>query len=239
MPVPSQGKGRGMDLAGTPLSYWTETTRTPPYAPLTDDVEVDVAVVGGGIAGLSVAWEVLRTGRRVAVLEAGRIAAAVTGHTTAKVSSLHTLIYAHLERSAGADTARLYAESQQDAVEHLGRTARELGIDCDWEERASNTYAESADRAGEIRDAAQAAARAGLPATVVAGTGLPFAVAGAGRGDGQAQFHPRRCLLGLAGAIVDGGGTVHEHTRVRGLTEGRPCRLTTEDGHVVRADDVV
>ena len=228
-----------MDLAGTPLSYWTETTRTPPYAPLTDDVEVDVAVVGGGIAGLSVAWEVLRTGRRVAVLEAGRIAAAVTGHTTAKVSSLHTLIYAHLERSAGADTARLYAESQQDAVEHLGRTARELGIDCDWEERASYTYAESADRAGEIRDEAQAAARAGLPATFVAGTGLPFAVAGAVRVDGQAQFHPRRYLLGLAGAIVDGGGTVHEHTRVRGLTEGRPCRLTTEDGHVVRADDVV
>ena len=54
-----------------------------------------------------------QAGRTVALLEADRIAASVTGHTTAKLSSLHTLIYAKIARPFGPDAARLYAQSQQ------------------------------------------------------------------------------------------------------------------------------
>jgi glycine/D-amino acid oxidase-like deaminating enzyme/nitrite reductase/ring-hydroxylating ferredoxin subunit len=215
------------------------STRPPSHPPLTGDLDVDVAVVGGGIAGLSTAWELVKSGRRVAVLDSGRIAAGVTGNTTAKLSSLHTMIYAQLLGSAGEKTAQLYAASQQDAIEHAERTAAELGIECEWERRPAVTYAASAGRVDQIRDEADAAVRAGLPASFVTDTGLPFPVAGAVRVDDQAQFHPRRYLLGLADAIVAHDGKIHEETRIRRLVEGKPCRLFAEDGGTVTAGAVV
>lgn len=57
--------------------------------------------------------------------------------------------------------------------------------------------------------------------------------------DNQAQFHPRRYLLGLAEAITRQGGVIYEQTRVTNLDEGDPCQLTTADGQTVTATDVV
>jgi glycine/D-amino acid oxidase-like deaminating enzyme/nitrite reductase/ring-hydroxylating ferredoxin subunit len=228
-----------MESTGVVESYWLAEPRESFYAPLTGEVETDVAVVGGGIAGLCTAWELTKQGHRVMVLEAGRIIAGVTGHTTAKVSALHTTIYARLAKSAGEEAARLYAESQQDAIEHAERTAAELGIDCEWERRPAYTYVTSDERVDRLRAEAETAVRAGLPASFVTDADLPFPVAGAVRVEDQAQFHPRRYLLGLVDAIIKQGGIIHEQTRVRRLVEGAPCRLTADNGGTVRARAVV
>ncbi|MFI2415397.1 FAD-dependent oxidoreductase [Streptomyces sp. NPDC018947] len=220
-------------------SYWLETAPGAPRPALTEDLEVDVAVIGGGIAGLSTAFELARAGRSVAVLEAGRIAASVTGYTTAKLSVLHTLVYDKLRRTRGAEGARLYARSQTEAVEHAAALADELGIDCEWEARDSYTYVCDEGRVDELRAEAAAAGEAGLPASFVTETGLPFPVAGAVRVSGQAQFHPRKYLLALAEALEALGGRIFERTTVHGLDEGEPCRVSTEAGATVTARDVV
>ncbi|MGN9779659.1 FAD-dependent oxidoreductase [Micromonospora sp. H33] len=220
-------------------SYWMTSTPPTSYPALAADVEVEVAVVGAGIAGLSTAWELTQTGRSVAVLEAGRVAADVTGHTTAKLTAQHSLIYDHLTSSFGADAARLYAASQQDAVEHVARAAAALDIDCELERLAAYTYTESTDQVEQIHAEAAAAQRAGLPARFTTETGLPFLVAGAVRVDDQAQFHPRRYLLALADDLIRRGGRIFEQTRVTDLDEGEPCRLGTEAGPTVTARHVV
>ncbi|KUL69085.1 MULTISPECIES: FAD-dependent oxidoreductase [unclassified Streptomyces] len=221
-------------------SYWLQTAPPGDPAPPPDvDLEVDVAVVGGGVAGLSTAWELARQGREVAVLEAGRLAASVTGHTTAKLTALHTLVYDRLRRTRGPEAARLYARSQSEAIRRVEECARELGVDCEWEEAAAHTYAEDPRHVGELRAEADAAREAGLDAEFVTETDLPFPVAGAVRVNGQAQFHPRKYLLALAEDLRRLGGAVYENTRVTGLTEGEPCVLTTEAGVRVRATKVV
>ncbi|WP_426499138.1 FAD-dependent oxidoreductase [Streptomyces sp. D54] len=226
-------------FSGQDESYWMDTTHASPYPRLTEDIAVDVAVVGGGIAGLSTAWELARTGRRVAVLEADRIASGVTGYTTAKVSALHSLVYDRLRRAHGAQAARLYAASQLDAVERLAAIVDEVGIACDLERVSAYSYAAGPASRAAVEAEARAAADAGLEVSYVTETELPFPVGGAVRLDGQAQFHPRAYLLALAEDLLGLGGLIFERTRVTGLSEGQPCRLTTEDQRKVTARDVV
>lgn len=226
-------------MDSTQGSYWIETAPGRAYAALDGDLGVDVVVIGAGIAGISTAFEVARLGRSVALLEAGRVAEGVTGHTTAKVSVLHTLIYDKLRRTRDEEAARLYATSQSEAIERAAELVDELGIACGWERRDAYTYAHDTGRVPELRAEADAARAAGLPAEFVTETPLPYPVAGAVRVTGQAQFHPREYLLALLDDFTARGGQVYENTPVVELHEGEPCRVTTENGATVTARDVV
>ena len=80
-------------------------------------MRVDTAVVGGGIAGVTTADKLAATGQTVALLERVPILNGVTGHTTAKVTSLHGLIYDHLIDDFGIERAQQYAQANQAAIE--------------------------------------------------------------------------------------------------------------------------
>lgn len=215
------------------------TVAFPSFAPLSQAAEADVAVIGSGIAGLSAAWELARTGLSVIVLEADRLAGGVTGHTTGKLTALHTSVYETLRTKHGEHAARDYADSQSAAMRHVSEAAAELGVDCELESRPALTYCERPDGVEALRAEAEAARSAGLIASFVTETGLPFPVAGAVRVEDQAQFHPLKYLRGLVDDIVARGGRIHEGTRVTGLDAGDPCRLTTEAGQAVSARHVV
>jgi glycine/D-amino acid oxidase-like deaminating enzyme/nitrite reductase/ring-hydroxylating ferredoxin subunit len=161
-----------------------------------------------------------------------------TGYTTAKVTAGHGVIYSELERTFGADGARIYAESNQAAVERIARFVEEDAIDCDFERKPNFVYAESAEEADSLRAEAEAARGAGLDAQYVDDTPLPFDVAGAVRLENQAQFHPRKYLLALAETIPGDGSHVFEQTTALDVDHGEPCTVETDRGRL-RARDVI
>jgi heterodisulfide reductase subunit A-like polyferredoxin len=76
-----------------PQSYWLDSTKATNYPALGEDIRCDIAVIGGGIAGITAAYLLKREGAEVVVLEADRILQGTTAHTTAKITSQHGLIY--------------------------------------------------------------------------------------------------------------------------------------------------
>lgn len=219
-------------------SVWIATTDEPAFAPLDAALEVDVAVLGAGIAGLTTALLLKNAGMRVGVVDAARVCAATTGHTTAKVSAQHGLIYDKLNSKFGADRARAYAEANLAAVDLVEAIVREHEIDCDWERRAAYAYTEDDSYISQIEKEVQAAQQAGLPASYTDATDLPWPIKAAARFDNQAQFHPRLYCLALAQLIEGAGSRVFEHTRALDVDEGSPCVVKT-DRHDIRAAYVV
>ena len=219
-------------------SLWLEGPPGPAYAPLAGDVDVDVAVVGGGIAGLTTALLLKRDGARVAVLEARTVGSGVTACTTAKVSALQQTTYRTLRRRHGSEGAAVYAEASLAAVDLLARIADEEGIVCDLERRPALTYAASDQERTTVEEEHAAAAEAGLPVRLVDDVDVPYRVHGAVRLDDQLQLHPVRYVRGLAAAVHGDGSVVHEHTRATGVDAGDPCRVETPVG-TVRAAQVI
>ncbi|MGY2746871.1 FAD-dependent oxidoreductase [Pseudarthrobacter sp. O4] len=228
----------GGRLEGEPMSLWVASAGTTGYPALRGDVEVDVAVVGGGIAGLTAALALKRAGRTVAVIETGRVGTGVTGHTTGKVTSLHRLAYTELQGRHNADTARAYGQANQAGLEHVAEVVAREGIDCDFRRVDNYTYAESDDALGLVRAEAALASRLGLPAAFTTDVPLPFAVKGAVRFDGQAQIHTVKYLQGLARAVDGNGSFVYEETRAQRIHDGSPCVVDAGSG-TVRARDII
>jgi len=224
---------------GQPLSLWLATAGATDFPQLQGTVEVDVAVIGGGIAGLTAALALKRSGRSVAVLEAGRVGTGVTGHTTGKVTSLHRLAYTALERSHGAEAAEIYGKANQAAVEHVARVVAAEDISCGFRRVANYTFAGREDALPQVRAEAELATRLGLPAAFTADVPLPFPVAGAVRFDDQAQIHAVQYLQGMAARVDGGGSFVFEGTRAVGLQDGPSVRVAAGNGTVLAADAIV
>lgn len=219
-------------------SYWLETAPRRRYPPLLAEQSVDVAIVGGGIVGLTTAWLLKRAGRKVGVIEAGRILERVTGRTTAKVTSSHGLIYAPLISHFGEALAGLYAEANQQAIERIAEVVAELGADCGFDRKAAYVFSASGEALKAVEAEVDAALKLGLPASFVREAPLPIPMQGAVKFDGQAQLHPVRYLAAMAEAVDGDGSWIWEQSRVVEVTEGEPCRVVAEQG-VVRAADVV
>jgi glycine/D-amino acid oxidase-like deaminating enzyme/nitrite reductase/ring-hydroxylating ferredoxin subunit len=221
-------------------SVWLDSVDMPAFPPLAQDIEVDVAVVGGGLVGLTASLLAQRGGARVAVLEAARIGAGTTGHTTGKVTSQHGLIYADLIERHGEAAAQIYAEANQGGVEQVARLVEEFGIDCDLTRGVAYAYTQIAEQRHEVEEEVRAAQRLGLPASLTDETDLPFDVQAAVAFAEQLHFHPGRYLAGLVRALTRAEGMVFEQTRVTELDEqsDHTIRVTTSSG-TVRAGQVV
>jgi glycine/D-amino acid oxidase-like deaminating enzyme/nitrite reductase/ring-hydroxylating ferredoxin subunit len=208
-------------LPGKAQSCWVATAPKTNYAPYAQSDRTDVAVVGGGIVGLTTAYLLTRAGFAVTVLEALGVGRQVTGRSTAKVTAQHALVYSQLAETFGIERARLYAEANHAGVELIAALVDDHDISCDFERKDAYAYTLRSERKAALEREADVARQLGFVADVLDAAPLPFATAGALRFRHQAQFNPARYLVGLATAITQNGGRIHEHTRI-GAVERRP-----------------
>ena len=219
-------------MPGQTESYWVASEAGRDFPAQSEDLTVDVAVIGAGIVGIVAATLLKEAGKSVALLDARKLVHGATGHTTAKLTSSHSLIYSHLVKSFGLEGARTYGEANEAGLNWVGDRVEKDGIRCGFERRPNFVYTEDDAHVEELRQEANDARAAGLPASFVTECDLPYPVKGAVRFESQAQFHPRGFLLPLAERVTGSGSYVFENTAAVGLDEDERCVVKTEHGGI-------
>ena len=226
-------------MAGKHESVWIDTAARPRFPRQAGDLAVDVAVIGGGIAGVTAAVLLKAAGKRVALVEARRVGGGVTGHTTAHLTVALDTRYHRLAQTFGAEGARLAAHAQRAAIDRIERFVHERGIDCDFARVPGWLWAEDDEGVADLRREAEATLRLGIPTTLSADVPLPHPTAAGLRFERQARFHALKYLAPLAASVPGDGSHVFEGTRVLDVHDGDPCRVETDAGRLEARDVIV
>ncbi len=228
-----------LKLPDTEKSYWQEIYSRSLYPSLQNNFETDVAVVGAGITGLTVAYLLKQSGFKVAVLEKNTIGSGTTGRTTGKVTSQHNLVYADMQKRMGIRTARLYGEANQSAVRLIDKIINLESINCDWKMQDNYVYTSDPSKVRQFRQEAEVASALGLPSTYEINTPLPFEVVAAVKFAGQGTLHSQKYLLALAAIINGSGSHVFENSNATGIQDGSPGRVKTKKATIIAKHIIV
>jgi glycine/D-amino acid oxidase-like deaminating enzyme/nitrite reductase/ring-hydroxylating ferredoxin subunit len=228
-----------IDFGRPPQSYWIASTLQNNYSALDHDLSVDLAIIGGGAVGISTAYMLCKKGLRIAILEADGILHGTTGHTTAKITSQHGLIYHKIESQIGMEQARQYADANETAIKTITQIIQENRINCDFLPQSSYIYTNEDDYIEQIGQESMAAAALGIEASYLDKIPLPFSVKAAVKFDHQAQFHPLKYFQALTTVLTKCGCEIYEQTRIVGIEKGSPYTLTTNSDKKITAEKVV
>lgn len=222
--------------AGKHISYWTESSATKALKPLSENVETDVVIIGGGLAGLSVAYCLVQSGKKVILVEDGVIGSGETGRTTAHLVTALDDRYYDLEKIFGAEKTRLIAESHQVAIDFVEETVRKENIECGFERVKGYLFLHPSDQKDSLEREYKAALKAGIKITFEdSAPGLLSPEKCLCFWD-QAQFHPLQYLEGLVKAIEAKGGKIYTGTHADKIDH---TGIVSSAGFAVKAKHIV
>ena len=207
-------------------SVWSDETKLPEFQKLNGEIKTDVLIIGGGLAGILTAYFLKQKGIDYILVEGGRIASGITKNTTAKITSLHGLIYDKLIRDFGKEKARMYLESNQDALREYENLSK--NIDCDFEKKNAYTYS-LFDRE-KIEREVSAVNSLGFFAKFQIPTELPFETKGSIVFENQAQFNPLKFILEISKDLK-----IYENTFIRDITP----KIAISDDAKIKAKKII
>ena len=207
-------------------SIWVSSGALPRYAALRGDIQTDVLVIGGGMAGILCAYTLQREGISCVLVEADRLAGGITQNTTAKLTSQHGFIYHRLIEKFGKEVAARYLRANEDALAQYRALCQQ--IDCDYSVQNNYIYSRCDPEVPEKE--LRALSQIGGKGSFIKELPLPFPTAGAVMFKNQAQFHPLKFL-----SKVTEGLRIYESSPVRQLKG----QTAITDHGCIRAEKII
>lgn len=226
--------------SGTTSSVWMSTFEVPQYKPLSRDEDCDVCIIGAGITGLSSAYMLTRSGKKVIVVDDGSIGGGESARTTAHITNVIDDRYYHIESLHGKEAAKLAAESQTAAINTIENIVNTHNLQCDFARLNGYLLFKPDDNASELENEYEACKRAGIEVNIVQAPPVKsFGDYPCLEFPNQAEFHMLKYLAGLAEIITDSGGKIYTQTHISKITDGTPAAAETKNKLKITAKDII
>src|SRR5699024_2757235 len=201
----------------------------------------EIAVIGGGIAGILTSYTLAKEGYTVILLEARQLLNGTTGFTTAKLSAQHQLIYDELIERYDEETASLYYQANMEGIRYVEEIANEHKIDCQLTEEKAYVYTKEKDKLSSFQGEAEAYEKLVIKGRLVDNIPYEIEIETALEMDEQAQFHPVTFLHHVLESLDSDKVKIYEQSLVKDVTQGEEeaITLTMENGKKITCQKAV
>lgn len=255
---------RSMQTSGSTEPVWTHKlpwSQMPDFPSLDKDLETDIAIIGAGIAGVSTAYELVKRGKQVTLIEARNVLSGETGRTAGHLTNDLDDGYLEIAKKHGEEGAKQAAASHAWARDRIGEIAEELGIECEYRRLPAYDISQfpvgekkHEDELQELKEEAEYQRKIGLetrfdPNLTVRGWTSSIDQRGGMVVDNQATFHPTKYLVGVLNWLkTQPNFQCYARTRVMDIKEKgiellglghKTVEISTEGGHTIKAENAI
>ncbi|MGL4911536.1 MAG: NAD(P)/FAD-dependent oxidoreductase, partial [Romboutsia sp.] len=220
-------------------SYWISSSKHNTFNSLDEDIKTNTLIVGGGIVGVTTAYLLSKNGINVVIVDANKIGHGSSGRNTGKITSQHDIVYSKINNKYGFESAKLYYEANNNALNLIESIIRENNIDCSFKRLPSYIFAENENYLEELREEYEVCKNIGIDCEYHESLNLPIDVKGAISFKNQGQFNPKKYIDGLLKECIKLGAKVYENTPIVNFEKGNVCTLKTLDNKEIQALKVV
>ena len=221
-------------------SYWMEELpNLKNFEKVNKNYECDVLVIGAGLTGLTCGYYLSKQGLKVIIVEKDTIGLKASGHSTAKITYQHNLIYDYLIKNYGKKYAKAYLEANKQAIQNIKNIIDTEKIDCDFEYQSNYIYTTNQEELTKINAEVQALYSLGEPAEFVTQSPLPFKIAGAVLTKNQAQFHPIKYMIGLSDAIINNNSSIFCNSIATDFSKVEDDYISIVNGYKIKSKHIV
>lgn len=200
-------------------SLWNSFSGTTDFPALQSDLQVDVAIIGGGITGITTAQLLSKEGFNVAVLEARKVGGGTTSHSTGNLYFTIDKILSSLQSKYDNEIIRNIVSSRYDAMNLIEKNVKDFNIDCDFERVPWYLYSDNEENASKIEQELETAREAGVNMEEAKQEEIPFHINKGVKVGGQAQFNAMRYVQELSKKVEGERCRIFENSRVTSVED--------------------
>lgn len=221
------------------ISLWRDHSANISFGQLTGEIKTTVAVIGGGITGITTAQLLKEAGFDVVVVEAMKVGGGNTGHSTGNLYVAIEEGFDAIQSKYDTEILQTVVSSRKDAMQLIEQNISKFNLDCDFVRTPWYSYSANNGNTSKIEKIHKAGNDGGTDVTEVVKGELPFEFTAAIKINDQAQFNPLRYTQQLAQAIEADNCRIFEDTRVTSIHEHSDFIEVQTTGGTVIAKHVI
>lgn len=220
------------------LSTWLEEKSSRQFPSLQKSIDVDVAIIGGGITGITAAYLLRQSGKSVVLLDGGRIGQWATGYTTGFLMEVLDTDPEQLIKQYGLYDAKAIVRAHREAIAEIERIVGNEKIECEFVRCPAFLYGSTEKEVTDLEKQIESFRALGIHASYSADA-LPLRSSGHVIIENQAKFHPLKYLFALAQKCHESGIQIYEESEVASISQGRNVSLQLKNGVRVHATNAL
>ena len=220
-------------------SIWKEKVENKALPKLEKDIECDILIIGGGIAGLSTGYFLRDSGKKIVLIDKDMCAEGASSKNTGKLTFMQELVYSKLQKNYSNDVADLYLESQKEAIQLALCMIRDNDIDCDLFEQDAYVFSNKEKDKKKIYEEKQFYERNKIGCEIVSEIPLDFSVKYGIKAKGSYSFNPYKFLVNLKKVLTNKIEIYEKTTAAEVKIDAGIYVVKTREGNIIKSKHVV